>query len=408
MQEVIPFAKPFIAREEEEAVLRVLRSGWITTGEETLAFEREFAAFLSREPLHALAVNSATAGLHLALEALGVGPGDVVLVPSYTFTASAEVAHYLGAELAFVDVQKDSFLMDPAKLEETIIRLQKGGNDYPHRGVKYSPRVIIPVHFAGLVCDMSAISDIAKKYSLSIVEDSAHAFPAWQDSKGTDVSLCRHGEEKYFAGTLGDIGVFSFYATKTITTGEGGMVVTRNAELAKRISIMRLHGIDRPIWNRYTGEKASWRYEVVAPGYKYNLCDILSAIGRVQLGRAYALRDERYKIASAYDEAFGTDERFLIPPTGPGDARQLYPLRLTSKAIPRDDFSRAMQEAGVGVSVHFIPLHTMPFYKKRYNHQYMDFPETMKSFSAEVSLPLWPGMSGAQIERVIRTARNVC
>ncbi|MDR3325011.1 MAG: DegT/DnrJ/EryC1/StrS aminotransferase family protein [Spirochaetaceae bacterium] len=412
-EELIPFARPAVGKDEEEAVLRVLRSGWITTGAEALAFEGEFAAFLSESredgegngelpsppPLRALAVNSATAGLHLALEALGVGPGDVVLVPSYTFAASAEVALYLGAEAAFVDVKRGSFSMDAEKLEEAVVRLREGKSAQPHGGAKGRARAIVAVHFAGLPCDIGSVARVAEKYGLSLVEDAAHSFPAWIDGGNGGRGA---------AGTAGDVGVFSFYATKTITTGEGGMAVTRNEALAKRMSVMRLHGIDRPVWDRYSAGGGNWRYEIVAAGCKYNLCDILAAIGRVQLRRANELLAERKRIADVYDEAFGADGRFILPPTAPGDARHLYPLRLGTGTPPRDDVIDGMRGAGIGVSVHFIPLHTMPFYKKRYNLQEGDFPETMKAFSAEVSLPLWPGMSDGQIEKVIKTTKNVC
>jgi dTDP-4-amino-4,6-dideoxygalactose transaminase len=398
----IPFALPFIGKEEEEAVIRVLRSQWLTTGAETLAFETEFAAFVGGG-VAALAVSSATAGLHLALEACGVGPGDVVLVPSYTFAATAEVARYLGADVAFVDVRRGTFHMDPLLLEKTAERLDRGLPAYESGGPKGRPRAVMPVHFGGLPCDMDAVMAAAKKYGMYVVEDAAHSFPAWYKN--------RH------AGTIGDIGVFSFYATKTITTGEGGMVVSRNAALLERMRIMRLHGIDRPVWNRYTGEKASWYYAVTDTGYKYNLPDILAAIGRVQLGRTAALLARRRSIAARYDAAFGADERFIIPPTVPdtaADARHLYPLRLSpgiGGTVPdtsfRDAFIKKLQSDGIGVSVHFIPLHTMPYYKRRYGLHDGDFPHSLESFRQEISLPIWPGMKDEQVERVIKRVQSI-
>jgi dTDP-4-amino-4,6-dideoxygalactose transaminase len=391
-EELIPFAKAFIGKEEEDAVLSVLRSGWLTTGKEALAFEEEFVKFFENQISSALAVNSATSGLHLALDAFGVRAGDVVLVPSYTFASTAEVARYLGAEVAFIDVKEDSFLIDPIELEKTIIRLKNGKSAYENGGPSGRAAAVIPVHFGGLPCDMVSIMEIAKKHGVYVVEDAAHSFPS-KTAEGT------------FAGCIGDVGVFSFYATKTITTGEGGMVVTKNSEIAKHISAMRLHGIDRPIWNRYTSEKASWYYEVTAPGYKYNMPDLLACIGRVQLKHAWDFLSMRREIAAMYDEAFSKDERFTVPPTGEGDARHLYPLRL--KDIPRDKVIKNLQDNGIGISVHFIPLHTMPFYKKRYNLKDGDFSNSMKSFSTEISLPIWAGMSKAQVERVIRAA-NVC
>ena len=417
--EKIPFARAFIGKEEEDAVLAVLRSGWLTTGKETLEFEKEFGAFLGNIPgavkppaekasggeCFCMAVNSATSGLHLALEACGVDKGDIVLVPSMTFTATAEVIRYLGAEAVFVDVAKGGFHMDPACLERTLERLSRGLPAYAPRkcGEKsaqgFGPRgralAVIPVHYGGLPCDMDAILRIAKKYSLRVVEDAAHSFP----------SLTGNG----YAGTIGDLGVYSFYSTKTITTGEGGMVVTRDRTAAERIKIMRSHGIDRSIWNRYTDSGVSWYYEVVAPGFKYNIPDILSALGRAQLRRAADLLSLREDIARRYDEAFSGDDRFLIPPTGPGDARHLYPIRLNTEklSINRDEFAAKLQAEGIGISVHFIPLHTMPYYRERYSLEETDFPETLDSYKKVISLPIWPGMSGSQINRVIAVVKSL-
>jgi dTDP-4-amino-4,6-dideoxygalactose transaminase len=388
--ETIPFAVPYIGAEEEEAVLRVLRSGWLTTGPETQAFEQEFAASLGVLPQQVLAVNSATAGLHLALEACGVRKGDLVFVPSYTFAASAEVVRYLQADIVFVDCAPGSFLMDIDKLEESIDRLSAGKRAYGWRGGAgpcATPKVILPVHYAGLCCDMQSINALAKRYRLRVVEDAAHAFPAYT-VQGTP------------AGTQGDLGVFSFYATKPITTGEGGMIVCGTPAYAERIAIMRSHGIDRTVWNRYTDTKASWYYQVIDAGYKYNIPDILSALGRVQLSRAPALAERRKKIAALYDAAFETDEHFIIPPTAPGDARHLYPLRLC-EPLDRDSFITDLKERGIGVSVHFIPLHTMPYYKKLYSLEDDDFPESYRNFRQEISLPIWPAMTDAQINRVI-------
>ncbi|MDR3146645.1 MAG: DegT/DnrJ/EryC1/StrS aminotransferase family protein, partial [Treponema sp.] len=403
MKTEIPFARPYMGEEEEAAALRVLRSGWLTTGAEALAFEREFAAFLSSpeesEPgrgISALAVNSATSGLHLALEAIGTGPGDIVLVPSYTFTATAEVVRYLGADAVFVDVAPGSFHMDPLALERTLERLARGLCPYPPRknplpgteaegfGPRGRPRAVIPVHFGGLPCDMEAIMAISARYGLRVIEDAAHAFP----------SRLPGGP---WVGTIGDLGVFSFYATKTITTGEGGMVVSRNRDLLTRVGVMRSHGIDRMVWNRYSDARASWYYEVVEPGFKYNLPDILAAIGRVQLTRAMRLLEMRREIAACYDGAFRGEPFFILPPSGPADARHLYPLRLRTEipGLNRDRFIDRLKDAGIGVSVHFIPLHLMPYYKKRYTLEEEDFPESLAGFRQVVSLPIWPGMTGA-------------
>jgi dTDP-4-amino-4,6-dideoxygalactose transaminase len=243
---------------------------------------------------------------------------------------------------------------------------------------------------------MEAIMAAARRYGVRVIEDAAHAFP----------SRLPGGE---WAGTAGDIGVFSFYATKTITTGEGGMAVSRDADLCRRMAVMRSHGIDRTVWNRYTDRKASWYYEVVEPGFKYNLPDILAAVGRVQLTRAPALLKRREEIAACYDAAFRDDGRLLTPPSGPGDARHLYPLRIRPENLPvsRDAFIRALRDRGIGASVHFIPLHIMPYYKKQYALEAEDFPESMRNFEQVVSLPIWPGMRDAQVERVIETVKAV-
>jgi dTDP-4-amino-4,6-dideoxygalactose transaminase len=224
---------------------------------------------------------------------------------------------------------------------------------------------------------------------MAVVEDAAHAFPAYSET----------GEP---AGTLGDAGVFSFYATKTITTGEGGMVVSRSHDMIKRVGSLRCHGIDRAVWDRYTGDAASWYYEVTGAGYKYNLPDILAAIGRVQLRRADDLLERRKRIAARYDAAFSTSPFFSIPPSAPGDARHLYPLRLNPPlAAARSECIKKLQEWGIGVSVHFIPLHTMPYYRKRYGTKYGDFPRAEDAYSRVISLPIWPGMTDGQVERVI-------
>ncbi|MHB9290978.1 putative UDP-4-amino-4-deoxy-L-arabinose--oxoglutarate aminotransferase [Hollandina sp. SP2] len=403
----IPFSRPSIGPEEEAAVLRVLRSGWLTTGREALAFEGEFTRFLAGPEgalpsLQSLTVNSATSGLHLALEACGIRAGDLVLVPAYTFVSTAEVVRYLHGEVVFVDTAPNAFNIDPQALEATLARLWRGEGAYPKPhgpgsfGPRGVPKAVIPVHYGGLPCAMDPIMDIARGYGLKVVEDAAHSFPS-QLNNGM------------WAGTIGDVGVFSFYATKPITTGEGGMVVSRDQEIIRRIGLMRSHGIDRSVWNRYTDTQASWRYAVVAAGYKYNMPDILAALGRVQLARAGELLAMRKKIAAAYDAAFQDEVYFSLPPTGPGDARHLYPLRLNLErlSITRDAFIENIQAAGVGVSVHFIPLHSMAYYRDRYGLREGDFPESMGSFQRVISLPLWPGMQDAQVDRVIQVVKTI-
>ena len=258
----IPFARPSLGIEEETAVLRVLRSGWLTTGKEAKSFEMEFAKHINSS--HALAVNSATSGLHLALEALGLKPGDKVITSPYTFTSTAEVIRYRGADPVFADIDSKTFNINPVAVENLL---------------KKDPSIkgIIPIHIGGNPCDMDSLMNIRNRFNVFLLEDAAHAFPVQYNGK--------------FLGTFGDAGVFSFYATKTITTGEGGMIVTNNEDAAKRMSVMRLHGIDREIWDRYTSDKPAWEYSIVEAGFKYNMPDIAASIGREQLKKGRKLQN---------------------------------------------------------------------------------------------------------------------
>ncbi len=323
-----------------------------------------------------MAVNSATAGLHLAVEASGVGPGDSILTSPYTFTATAEVARYLGAEVVFADVGEDDYLIDPVAVERAL---------KAREGVK----AILPVHVGGAVCDMAALKALAEKNGAALIEDAAHSFP----------SRVPMG----MAGAIGDAGVYSFYTTKTITTGEGGMIVTNDSSMASRMRTMRLHGIDRLAWDRYTSKTAAWRYAVVDAGYKYNMTDVAAAMGRAQLKRADDLLGMRKKIAARYDEAFADREYLKLPPRSEGHAWHLYALSVVPGrlSIGRDGFIDKLQERGIGVSVHYIPLHLMPFWASRYGLKPGDFPRALARFESEISLPIWPGMTDSMIERVI-------
>jgi dTDP-4-amino-4,6-dideoxygalactose transaminase len=372
--EFIPFALPSIGAEEEEAVISVLRSGWLTTGKVARAFEEEFAAFVGSP--HALAVNSATSGLHLALEAIGVGPGDLVVTTPYTFTSTAAVVRHLGAELLFCDISPSDYNLDPGRLE-SILRKNK------------RIKAVIPVHIGGLPCDMDRILGLCMKRGIRVIEDAAHAFPS-RTAKG-------------FAGTLGHVGVYSFYATKTITTGDGGMIVTSDSALASRMATMRTHGFDREAWDRYTSKKASWYYEVVEAGYKYNMPDLLAAVGRAQLAKAWRLLAERRAIAKAYDSAFGDLEGILLPPRDGTDSHSwhLYAIRTAAGKDSRDKLISYLTKSHIGTSVHFIPLHVMPYWSKRYSLKAGDFPEALAKFHNSLSLPIWPGMSPSQVGRVI-------
>ncbi|ORC38320.1 UDP-4-amino-4,6-dideoxy-N-acetyl-beta-L-altrosamine transaminase [Marispirochaeta aestuarii] len=383
--EFIPFALPSIGREEEEAVLKVLRSGWLTTGKETQAFEAEFASKVGSTC--ALALNSATAGLHLSLEALGIGPGDTVVTSPYTFTATAEVVRYLGAELVFSDITPGGFNIDPRILRETLRAAEKNG----HR-----LKALIPVHIGGEACGMTELQSIAGEFGLAIVEDAAHAFPVRSD-------------DGRWTGTSGDTGVYSFYATKTITTGEGGMVVTDNDKIAERIRTMRLHGIDRSIWDRYTSDRAQWAYSVVEAGYKYNMTDLAAALGRVQLEKAETFLARRKEIAAAYTEAFREMPELDIPRTSGDHAWHLYILKVSRDSrINRDNLIESLRRRGVGTSVHYIPLHLMPYYRDRYAFSPGDFPNAMDAYSRCLSLPIYPGMNDAQVDRVIQAVKNGC
>ena len=380
MKSFLPFALPDIGEEEIAEVVDALRSGWLTTGPKTGAFEKEFAAFIGGGA-KALAVNSATAGLHLALEGLGVGPGDEVITTPYTFTATAEVIRHLGADPVFVDIDPRTFNIDPEKIEGAITT---------------RTRAILPVHFAGLACEMNPIIAIARKYGLKVVEDAAHALPATYQGR--------------MIGALDtDATIYSFYATKTVTTGEGGMIVTRDGQFADRCRVMRLHGISRDAFDRYTSTKPAWRYEVVAPGFKYNMTDLAAAIGVQQLKKAWGFQRRRAEMAARYDaELAGAG---VIPPPHPNDGDthswHLYVIRLGKQIrINRDDFIERMARLGVGCSVHFIPLHLHPYWRDVYNLQPHHFPLSWQAYRSAVSLPLYTKMTEADQTRVIEAVKE--
>ncbi|QQS48470.1 MAG: DegT/DnrJ/EryC1/StrS family aminotransferase [Acidobacteriota bacterium] len=381
MEEFLPFALPDIGEEEIAEVVDALRSGWLTTGPKTRLFEEDFRAFIGGG-VEAVAVNSATAGLHLALEACGVGPGDEVITTPYTFTATAGVISHLGARPVLADIDPRTLNIDINKIEAAITR---------------RTRVVMPVHIAGLACDMEPLIALARSRGLRVVEDAAHALPAQYEGR--------------LIGSLEtDATVFSFYATKTITTGEGGMIVTRDEELARRCRVMRLHGISRDAFDRYRSETPSWHYEVIAPGFKYNLTDIASAIGIHQLRKARDFQRRRAEMAARYDEAFV--DLPVDPPAQarPGDlhAWHLYMIRLRDDApVERDEFIRRMVDRGIGCSVHFIPLHLHPFWREELQLQPDDFPEAMRAYQRAVSLPLYTRMTEFDQQRVIDAVREI-
>jgi dTDP-4-amino-4,6-dideoxygalactose transaminase len=384
----IPFALPDIGDEEIDEVADSMRTGWITTGPKVKRFEEEFKEYVGAK--YAIAVNSATAGLHLSLEALGVGEGDEVITTTYTFTATAEVIKYLNARAVLVDVDERSINIDVEKIKSAITPRTKA---------------IIPVHIAGLPCNMGEIHALANRHNISVVEDAAHAFPAYYCGK--------------IVGSLGsNATVFSFYATKTITTGEGGMIVTDDENIAKRCNVMRLHGIDREVFNRYRSKKAAWSYEVIAPGYKYNMTDIAAAIGIHQLKKADRFRKRRAKIASMYDAFLGKYEDLLSLPyckmpevikdeLNTNHAWHLYVLSVNPKFMHRDEFIDRMSSLGIGTSVHFIPLHRHPYWKQALGFGDGDFPFADKVYSSAVSLPIYSKMTDDDVECVLSAIKKI-
>ena len=376
----LPFALPEIGEEEIAEVVDTLRSGWVTTGPKAKRFEEDFVEFLGDASLQALAVNSATAGLHLALEALGIGPGDEVITTTHTFTATAEVARYLGADVVLVDIDPNTLCIDPQQVEAAITARTKA---------------ILPVHYAGLAADMESLLAIAKRHGLKVVEDAAHALPTTCGGR--------------LIGTLdSDVTVFSFYANKTITTGEGGMVVTRDPALAQRMRTMRLHGMSRDAFDRFTAKVPSWYYEIVAPGFKYNLTDIAAALGIHQLRRARAFHAQRERLALAYDAALAGLPVITPPRAAPGDqhAWHLYVLRLADDAkVGRDALIERLFAAGIGCSVHYIPLHLQPYWRDRYALHPEQFPHSERAYRRMLSLPLYTRMSDADVRRVVDAVR---
>ncbi len=377
----LPFALPDIGDEEIAAVTEALRSGWVTTGPKTRQFEQAFTEYLGGG-LESIAVNSATAGLHLALEALGVGPDDEVIAPSLTFTATVEVARYLGADAVMVDVDPVTLNIDPAKVRAAITPRTK---------------VLMPVHYGGLACNMDELLAIAREHGLKVVEDAAHALPTtW---KGTPVGQL-----------ASDITVFSFYANKTMTTGEGGMAVTRDAELARRMRVMRLHGMSRDAFDRFVSKTPAWYYEIVAPGFKYNLTDIASAMGIEQLRKLPRFLERRQKLAARYYEALA-GLPLVLPadaPAGDVHAWHLYVIRLADGArLGRDAVIEALSQRGIGTSVHYVPLHRQPYWRDRYGLTPEMYPVADAAYRSMISIPLFTKMSDADQERVIAALREV-
>jgi dTDP-4-amino-4,6-dideoxygalactose transaminase len=387
MKRKIPFSKIFLSGRESEYIQEVLASGWLTTASKTRAFEEKFGKMVGAR--FACAVNSCTAALHLALEALGVVPGDRVLVPTMTFTATAEVVRYLGADPIFLDVAYGSALVTPEILDKALKK---------HPEVK----AFIPVHFGGeaaplLSEDGRGLLKLCRDRGVLVVEDAAHAFPT------------RHAGR--MVGSIGDVTCFSFYANKTITTGEGGMLTTDDEAVAQRVGTMRLHGIDRDIWNRYKDTGGNWEYDVVAPGYKYNLPDILAAVGLAQLEKAEAMRQERERCARYYLAHLSDLPGLDLPQrefAAPDHAWHLFYGILTPEApVSRNRFIALMGERGIGTSVHYKPLHRMTYYRDRYALRADDFPNAEKIWQGCVSLPIYPSLTEEDLDYICATIRNI-
>jgi len=376
----VPFSKVSCNGNELKYITEVLKSGWLTTAGKTFEFEKRMAEYVGSS--YSCAVNSCTSALHLSLEALGVKAGDKVFVPDMTFTASAEVIRYMNADPVFLDVEYGTSLITPSILERAIEK-------YPN--VKY----LIVVHFAGHPAEMinekeNGIMDICKKNNIKIIEDAAHAFPSKLNNK--------------YVGSFGDVTCFSFYANKTITTGEGGMLFTNSKKIYDRAKVMRLHGINRDVWDRFTSNKPSWEYNVVAPGFKYNMADVNAAIGLGQLERAEEYRLQRQTIAQDYYRLLKNVVQIDLPVTKipfEGHSWHLFPVIVNKKStISRNEIIEKLAADGVGTSVHYKPLHRLQYYRVRYNLNEIDFPNSEKIWQGTLSLPIFPDMTTKQIEYV--------
>ena len=396
----VPFFRPSISENEIEEVSDSLRSGWLTTGPKTKRFEEEVASFVGAK--YAIALNSCTAALHLALEAIGIKRGDLVIVPTMTFAATAEIVRYFDAIPVFVDCDS-TFCMDTNALEHTIEAINSGrqisGLKPPYGQLK----AIIPVHYGGYACDMNSIMNIASEFGIDVIEDCAHTLPSFYRST--------ESEDFLHTGRFGRVGCFSFYANKCITTGEGGMAVTDEEQLAQRIRIMSLHGMNNDAWKRFT-KQGSWFYEIIAPGFKYNMTDVAAAIGIHQLKRAEEFRMRRQNIAQRYTDSFNQIQEIEPPPDDPKNrihSWHLYSLRLNLDhlSIDRAEFIEKLKEQGISCSVHWMPLHLHPYYRQTFGLGEGLFPVAEAEWPRLISLPIYPSMTDDEIEYVIETVQDV-
>jgi dTDP-4-amino-4,6-dideoxygalactose transaminase len=377
----ISFSKVDCSGHELEYVTRVIQSGWLTTAKICSEFEKKFAEFIGVK--YALAVNSCTAALHLAVDAIGIKPGDKIFVPVMTFTATAEIVRYLNADPVFLDVDYGTSLLTPKILETAI-------QQYP------DVKTIILVHYAGQSVNMSEILPICYRHNIKIIEDAAHAFPT------------KHNGQ--YIGTFGNITCFSFYANKTITTGEGGMIVTENEDIYKRIKCMRLHGINRDIWDRFTSS-GKWEYDVIAPGFKYNMPDINAAIGLAQIERAEKFRIERERCARHYFKELKELQELDLPEIQCDwheHSWHLFPVVLTEKSrVNRDEFIKQLNEREIGTSVHYKPLHRMTYYRTQYSLSPNDFPNAERRWQCGISLPIFPLMTNDELYYVTNSIKDI-
>jgi perosamine synthetase len=376
----IPFHRPYISEEDIDCVAETIRSGWLTMGPKTFMFEDVFKEYICAR--NTIAVNSGTAALHLSVRVLGIGNGNEVIIPAITFASTGEIICHEGASPVLIDIERETGNIDVHAIEAAI---------------NSKTVAVIPVHYGGQPCDMDEILRLAENKNIRIIEDTAHALPATYKRRNT--------------GTIGDIGCFSFYATKTLTTGEGGMAVTENEEWAERMRSLRLHGISKDAWKRYSDE-GDWYYEIVDLGYKYNMTDIQAALGLAQLKKLEWMWEQRRKIAERYIASFSEIDEIELPiiKADRTTSWHLFPilLKLEALTIDRKRFIELLKERGIGVSVHFIPLYRHPFYKKNFSFDARDFPNSEWFYEREVSLPIYPSLSDKEQEFVIESILDIC
>ena len=375
----LPFHQPLIEDEEINAVISTLKSGWLSTGPKVHEFEKAMSEYLNVP--HCIALNSGTAALHLSLKAIGLQENDEVIIPTNTFTATGEVITYFKAKPVLIDCKKSDFNIDESKIESKITDKTKA---------------IMPVHFAGNPCEMKAIKEICTRYDLKLIEDAAHALTSQYQGE--------------LIGNLGDITCFSFYATKNITTGEGGMAVTSNPVYAQKIRLLSLHGINADAWNRY-GEKGSWFYEVTDAGFKYNMSDILAAIGTVQMTKAESMLRKRTAIAEIYSNELANIPSITLPKSNVENKHSwhLYVIQIKPDQlkINRKEFIDKLKEYNIGTSVHFIPLHRHPYYKNKFGYSPKEFPNSEYIYNNSMSLPIYPKMTETDVDYVIQALKHI-